>query len=37
MKQRGYFNSNIINIRLRGGYGLYKILYSAPRVPKGDY
>ena len=37
VEQRGYFNSNIINIYPRGGRGLYKALHFIPRVPKGDY
>ena len=37
VKQRGYFNSDIINIYPRGGRGFYKVLYSVPRIPKGDY
>ena len=34
-KQRGYFNSDIIDIYPRGGRGFYGALYSVPRVPKG--
>ena len=37
VKQRGYFNSNIINIYPRGNHGLYKTLHSVPRIPKSDY
>ena len=37
IKQRGYFNSNIINICPRGGHGLYRALRAVPRVSKGDY
>ena len=37
IKQRGYFNSDIINIRSYGGHGLYKGLYPVPRVPKSNY
>ena len=36
-KQRGYFNSNIINICPRGGRGFYRALYSVPQVPKSHY
>ena len=36
VKQRGYFNSDIINIYPYRGHGLYKALHSVPRVPKGD-
>ena len=36
-KQRGYFNSDVINIRPRGGHSLYRALHSVPRVPEGDY
>ena len=37
IKQRGYFNSDVINIYPRGGRGFYGVLYSVPRVPKGHY
>ena len=37
VKQKGYFNSNIINIRPRGGRGFYGALYPVPRIPKGNY
>ena len=37
VKQRGYFNSNIINIYPRRGRGFYRALYSVPRISKGDY
>ena len=37
VKQKGYFNPDIINIYPRGGHGLYIVLHSVPRVPKGDH
>ena len=37
VKQRGYFNSDIINIYPYSGRGFYKVLYSVLRIPKGDY
>ena len=37
VKQRGYFNSDVIDICPRGGHGLYGALHSVPRVPEGDY
>ena len=37
VKQKGYFNSDIIDIYSCGNYGLYKILHSVPRVLEGDY
>ena len=37
VKQRGYFNSDNIDIYLYGGHGLYKALRSVPRVPEGNY
>ena len=37
VKQKGYFNSNIIDIYPRGNHGLYKALHSVPRISKGDY
>ena len=37
VKQRGYFNSDIINICPCGNHGLYETLYSVPRIPEGDY
>ena len=36
VKQRGYFNSDVIDICPRGGHGLYRALRSVPRVPEGD-
>ena len=36
-KQRGYFNSNVVDIYPRGGRGFYRVLYSVPRVPKSHY
>ena len=37
VKQKSYFNSDIINIYPRGNHSLYRALHSVPRVPKGDY
>ena len=37
VKQKDYFNSNIIDIYPHGGRGFYKILYSVLRIPKNDY
>ena len=37
VKQRGYFNSDVVNICSCGGRGFYKALYSVPRIPEGDY
>ena len=36
IKQKSYFNSDVIDIYPRGGHGLYGVLYSVPRVPEGD-
>ena len=37
VKQKGYFNSDVIDICPRGGRGFYRALYSALRIPEGNY